>query len=151
MRGHPLVSPAPCAFITYPVRLIFACLVGSLPSPLLVPCSVASCLHSCLASRSSCRRAYRSSHVPLRPSSSASCLLSLGSSSPWLSPRIVSRLAPLLPAHRPADRVEKRGGLRLACRHVVKRAGANGCLSLSRADFLCLIGVAPFLFKNSPR
>lgn len=48
--------------------------------------------------------------LPLRLSSSASCLLPLGFPSSWLSPRIASRYAPLLASpHRPANRVEKRG------------------------------------------
>lgn len=45
MRGHPLASTAPCAFIPYPGRLSpLACLPGSLPVSLLVPWCMSSCL-----------------------------------------------------------------------------------------------------------
>lgn len=103
-EGRPLASPAPCAFIPYPMRLSSACLVGSLPAPLLVPSGVPF-VH----------------RLPLRlPPLLLACFH--GSSSSWLlSYRLPSRFSPLFaPSPRRLCRETGRRH-RLAYRHAVRR------------------------------
>lgn len=118
------------------MRLVFACLLGSLPAQLLVPHGVSSCLRSRLASRSSCRRAFSSS------------IVSRSAYQPPLAcfPRfhVVMALAsyrlPLrssLTAHRPAARVEERGDTIVL---LVVMLVVSACLAWCRSCLKTLLG-----------
>lgn len=99
----PLQLPAHSFHIPYLMRLVSACLVGSLPVPFLVSLVVASYLRLLLAS--------------------LQFLVIMAS-------RIASRHAPLLASpHRPDDRVEKRGD---AIVLLTVMRGVSACLARFR-------------------
>lgn len=120
------------------MRFASACLVGSLPVPLLVPLCVASFLRP--ASRAVWRAA-RPRLPPRLPALRLSCLPPTGSPSSWLS-RIADR--PVFPLSRPSPRRSCRTSgetspyLLLPCGEVLARVAS---LSLSYEGCLCLLGV----------
>lgn len=155
MRGHSLAPPAPCAFIPYLVRFS-PCLLNRF-APLPAPRAVGHGVISALALRPAPRSVWRAARPsPLIASRSASLasvsrLLLPGSPSSWLS-RIASRPAPLLPAHRPANRVEGAGRHRLACLPLSCEAErANGFSFSLSCGSSCLLGVrCRYRLKPSP-
>lgn len=122
------------------MRLVSACLVGSLPVPFLVPLCVASFL------RFAHRAVWRAARPRLPLRLPAPCLLLVSHRFPIVMALASYRLPPrssLLPAHRPADRVEGRGD------------EYGGCLC-DAWSFRCLprgvgVGACPFSFACRPR
>ena len=147
MRGHPYCLS--CSLRIHSIfRAVRLCLLGRLaprPAPRAAVRSVIP------PSRLSCRVACCSSPSPASPARSPPLLLAshgfpiVMALSYRRPPRV-----PSLPAHRPADRVEGRGGHRLAYRcHVRRRRVAS--LLLSCGAFLPAWCAVPFLSKDFPR
>lgn len=142
MRGHPYCLS--CSLRIHSIfRAVRLCLLGRL-APRPAPRAVGRCVIP--PSRLSCRVACCSSPSPASPARSPPLLLAshgfpiVMALSYRRPPRV-----PSLPAHRPADRVEKRGDIALlAYRCHVVRCCCVRLLFLSRAGCLCLLGSVPF-------
>lgn len=155
MRGHPY-RPSRSLRIHYISRAARLCLLARFAPrpapraawrivmppfspciPLLVPLCVASFL------RFAHRAVWRAARPRLPLRLPAPCLLLVSHRFPIVMALASYRLPPrssLLPAHRPADRVEGRGDAIVLL--TVMRGGGSGCVRfLSRSGRLCLLGV----------